>query len=111
MKLQKLRQKEIFVKDFTKEFYRLLIQLGHTNEGEEAVSRYLNGLKYVIQDELSLSRFKTVTEAYKLSLKAEENSMQKIMVAKGETATRGGSIVPTKGKSSVTKREFVEENR
>ena len=60
------------MKDLTKEFYAFSIRSGHTNEWEEVVARYVNGLKYVVQDELSLSRFRTVREVYQLSLKAEK---------------------------------------
>ena len=40
------------MKEFTKEFYRLAIISGQTSEGEYAVSRYVNGLKCAIQDEV-----------------------------------------------------------
>lgn len=46
------------------EFYRLSIRSGQTDKGEEAVTRYVNGLNYVMQEELSLSKFRTVGEAY-----------------------------------------------
>lgn len=44
-KLQNFRQKEMTVKEYTEEFYRLSIRLWQTDEGEEAVARYVNGLK------------------------------------------------------------------
>ena len=59
-KLQNLRWKEMNMKEFIEEIYHLLIQLGQVEKGEEAVMGYVNDLKYVNQDELVLSRFKTV---------------------------------------------------
>jgi hypothetical protein len=42
------------VKEYTKEFYRLNIRVGHQERDDEKVARYLNGLRYEIQDELSM---------------------------------------------------------
>ena len=58
--------------DFTEVFYWLSIQLGHTEKGEESIEIYVNGLKYPIWDELILSMFRTVREAYHIALKVEE---------------------------------------
>ena len=53
-RMQNLRQKLMTVKEYTKEFYRLNIRAGHRDIDDEKVSRYLNGLRYEIQDELSM---------------------------------------------------------
>ena len=95
------------MKEFTEEFYRLSIRLGHTDEGEKVVARYVNGLKYAIQDELSLLRFIIVREAYQLALKNEETLMRKSIPAKAKTIARGGRTILPKGQSSRTKNEFV----
>ena len=63
-KIHSLRQMEISMKEFREELYRLSIQLGHTHRGEKEIERYMNGLKYVIHDELNLSRFRIVKEGY-----------------------------------------------
>ena len=39
--LQNLRQKAMTVKEYTKEFFRLNIRSGHTEEGLEGVFRYI----------------------------------------------------------------------
>ena len=52
--LQNLRQKAMTVKEYTEEFFRLNIRFGHTEGGIERVARYINGLRYDIQDELRL---------------------------------------------------------
>jgi hypothetical protein len=71
-RMQNLRQKLMTVKEYTEEFYRLNIRAGHRKSNDEKVSRYLNGLRYDIQDELSMLTIQTVEDAYQLALKAEE---------------------------------------
>jgi len=48
------------------------IRVGHVGDDEENVSRYINGLRYDIQDEISLLSVKTIEDAYQVALKAEE---------------------------------------
>jgi hypothetical protein len=43
------------VKEYTKEFYRSNIRVDHRESNDEKVARYLNGLRYEIQDELNLA--------------------------------------------------------
>ena len=65
------------VKEYTEEFYRLNIIAGHWESDDEKVARYLNGLKYDIQNELSMLTIRTVEDAYQLALKAEEKLSRK----------------------------------
>jgi hypothetical protein len=44
----------MIVKEYTEEFYRLNIRAGHCESDDEKVSRYMNGLRYDIQDEMSM---------------------------------------------------------
>ena len=60
------------MKEFIEEFYRLAIKSGQTNEGEEAVTRYVNGIEYAIKYELILLKFRKVRETYHLTQKEEE---------------------------------------
>ena len=53
-RIQNLRQKMMTVKEYTKEFYRLNIRVGHRESDDEKVDRYMNGLRYDIQDEMSM---------------------------------------------------------
>jgi hypothetical protein len=71
-RMQNLRQKLMTVKEYTEEFYRLNIRAGHQESDDEKVARYMNGLRYDIQDELSMVTIKTVEDAYQMALKAEE---------------------------------------
>jgi hypothetical protein len=71
-RMQNLRQKLMTVKEYTEEFYRLNIRAGHQESDDEKVAIYLNGLRYDIQDELSMVTIRTVEDAYQMALKVEE---------------------------------------
>ena len=60
------------VKEYTKEFYRLNIRTGQKEKDDENFSRYINGLRYEIQDEISMMTMRIVEDAYQITLKAEE---------------------------------------
>ena len=53
------------------------IRAGHRENDEEKVSRYINGLSYEIQDEISMITMKTLEDAYQVSLMAEEKLARK----------------------------------
>ena len=53
-KLHNLRQKGMTVKEYIEEFYWLNIKTGQRERDKERVTRYINGLRYEIQDELSM---------------------------------------------------------
>jgi hypothetical protein len=59
-RMQNLRQKLMMVKEYTEEFYRLNIRAGHRESDDEKVARYLNGLRYEIQDELNMLTIRTM---------------------------------------------------
>ena len=65
------------VKEYTEEFYTLSIRAGHAEDDVEKVARYINGLRYDIQDEISLLSLKTIEDAYQVALKAEEKMLRK----------------------------------
>ena len=65
------------VKEYTEEFYRLNIRVGHRESDDEKVARYMNGLRYDIQDELSMVSIRTVEDAYQMALKDEEKLIHK----------------------------------
>jgi hypothetical protein len=70
--MQNLRQKLMSVKEYTKEFYKINIKVGHQESDDENVSRYMNGLRYDIQNEMSMMTIWIVEDAYHMALKAEE---------------------------------------
>jgi hypothetical protein len=60
------------------------------------VARYVNCLKFSIQDELNLHRVCSVEEAYQLALKAEENKNQQFS-QRNRGAKRGTSSASRRG--------------
>jgi uncharacterized protein YjbK len=57
------------VKEYTEEFYKLNIRTGQREKDEEKVSKYINGPRYEIQDEISMMSVRTVEDAYQFALK------------------------------------------
>jgi hypothetical protein len=53
-RMQNLRQKLMTVKEYTEEFYKLNIRESHQESDDEKVAKYMNGLRYDIQDEMSM---------------------------------------------------------
>jgi hypothetical protein len=76
-RMQNLRQKLMTMKEYTEEFYRLNIRAGHHERNDEKVARYMNGLRYEIQDEISMETIQTVEDAYQMALKVEEKMSRK----------------------------------
>jgi hypothetical protein len=92
-KMQNLRQKGMTVKEYIEELYRMNIRTGKREGDEENVVRYINGLRYEIQDELSMMLRKTVEDAYQFALKEEDKLARK-------QSQRGRGKIPgqTRGK-------------
>jgi hypothetical protein len=59
----------MIVKEYTEEIYRLYIRTGQRERDEEKVARYINGLRYEIQDEINMMSVRTVEDAYQFALK------------------------------------------
>jgi hypothetical protein len=96
-RMQNLRQKLMTVKEYTEEFYRLNIRAGHQESDDEKVARYLNGLRYDIQDELSMVTIRTVEDAYQMALKAEEKlSRKQGQRGRGRSQPRGKAVAQDK---------------
>jgi hypothetical protein len=96
-RMQNLRQKLMIVKEYTEEFYKLNIRAGHWESDDEKVARYMNGLRYDIQDEMSMVTIWMVEDAYQMALKVEENlSQKKSQRGRGRSQPRGKSIAQDK---------------
>lgn len=74
---QNLRQKELDVSTYTEEFQKLCLRSKIQEDENVKVARYLNGLRWNIQEELSLLCPTTVQKCYQLALKVEERSKKK----------------------------------
>jgi hypothetical protein len=112
-RMQNLRQKLMSVKEYTEEFYKINIRAGHREGDDEKVARYMNGLQYDIQDEMSMMTLRTVEDAYHMALKDEEKLSQKQgqrsqgrIQAKGKKIAQDRTQKPKEeGKKSQTQTE------
>ena len=66
-----LKQNMSTMEELTNEFYQLSIFVDYQENDEKLAARYVNCLKFHIQDELSMHRVNNVEEEYQLSLKVE----------------------------------------
>ena len=69
--VQNLRQHLKTVKEYTQEFHRLSLRSNLAKTESQRVSRYVNGLRLSIQDQVCLQRPYKVSDAYQLALKVE----------------------------------------
>jgi hypothetical protein len=76
-KLQNLRHKGMKVKEYTEDLYKMNIRIGQREKDEEKVSRYINGVRYEIQDEINMMSVRKMENAYQFSLKAKEKLAKK----------------------------------
>jgi hypothetical protein len=60
----------MLVKEYTEEFYKINIREGHRERNDEKMARYMNGLWYDIQYEMSMMIIQNVEDAYHMALKA-----------------------------------------
>ena len=60
--LQNIKHKSMTVREFTKEFYKVNIRSGHIEDTPKKVSRYVNSLRFDIQDKLSFLSLRSVEE-------------------------------------------------
>jgi hypothetical protein len=71
-RMQNLRQKGMIVKEYIEEFYKLNIRAIHHESDDKKVARYMNGLRYEIQYEMSMVTIKNVEDSYQIASQAEE---------------------------------------
>ena len=76
------------MKEYTEKFYKINLSAEYIEDIAEKVARYLNGLRYDIQDELSLVSPTSVGEAYLYALREEER-IQRRQSTRGKYGTRG----------------------
>jgi hypothetical protein len=53
------------------------IREGYRESDDEKFTRYMNGLRYDIKDEMSMTTIRTVEDAYQMALKVEEKLKRK----------------------------------
>ena len=68
--MQNLRQKGMTVKEYTEEFYRVNLWASYTDDTPEKTTRYVNGLRLEILDEISILSPQNIEEAFQSAIKA-----------------------------------------
>lgn len=95
-KMQGLKQKDLDVKAYTDEFYKLSMRSGLDEEEIVKVARYLGGLKFSIQDEFAAVNPRSVKECYQMALRIEE----KLKRRSERHNARGGSYMRGRGRTT-----------
>jgi hypothetical protein len=70
-RLQNLRYKRLSVEEYPEEFYKMNIRDGQKENEDEKTTRYINGMRYEIQEKINMILISTVEDSYQASLKAE----------------------------------------
>jgi hypothetical protein len=100
-RMQNLRQKMMTMKEYIEEFYKINIRAGHRESNDEKVARYMNGIRYDIQDEMSMMIIQNVEDVYQMALKAEEKLSQKQgQRGRGRSQARGKTIAQDRTRKS-----------
>jgi hypothetical protein len=83
----------MLVKEYNEEFYKINIKENHRESDDEKFSRYMNGLRYDIQDEMGMMNIKNVEDDYQIALKYEEKmSHNQGQRGRGRIQARGKTI-------------------
>jgi hypothetical protein len=78
------------VKEYTEEFYKMNIRAGHKENDDEKTTRYINGSRYEIQEEINMISVSKVEDAYQAALKDEEKLARKQSQQNGGGNSRRG---------------------
>lgn len=79
----------MIVREYIEEFYQLNLRAGYTEETLEKTTKYVNGLRLEILDEISILSLKNIEEAYRSAMKAEEKITRKKNARRGQGPDRG----------------------
>lgn len=83
-RMKNLKQKDLEVASYIEEFHKLSLRSGHREDEKENVAKYLNVLKFNIQDETSPMNPKIVDKLFQMDLRVEDKLRRK-----GEKHGRG----------------------
>eukprot|EP00253_Pinus_taeda_P022992 PITA_22992 len=98
--VQNLRQRGLMVKEYTEEFYRVNLRARYTEDTAERTTRYVNGLRMEILDEISILSPNNTEEAYQSAIKAEENLNRRQNARRGRGSNRGRGQSYGKGQTA-----------
>eukprot|EP00253_Pinus_taeda_P028068 PITA_28068 len=104
-RVQNLRQKGMTIKEYTEEFYHVNLRVGCTNDTPEKTSRYMNGLRLEILDEISILSPRNIEEAFQSVVKAEEETNRKLNNRRGRGNGRGRGQSYSRGRTATNDEE------
>ena len=89
------------MKEYIEEFYKLNIRNVKRERDDEKVSKYINGSRYEIQDQINMVTVRTMEDAYQIALKANEKLARKqTHRGIGRSPNRGKGITHNKVQNS-----------
>eukprot|EP00253_Pinus_taeda_P012234 PITA_12234 len=103
--VQNLRQKGLTVREYTKEFYRVNLWAGYTEDTAERTARYVNGLRLDILDEISILSLNNTEEAYQSAMKAKEKITRRQNAWRGRGASKGKGQSYGRGQTASSNEE------
>lgn len=65
------------IREYIEELYRVNLRASHTDDTPEKITRYINGLRLEILDEINILSPRNIEEAYQSVVKAEETITRK----------------------------------
>ena len=77
------------MREYTEEFYKLNLRASYIEDTSEKKTRYINGLRMDIQEEMSMLSPSVMEEAYQYALKAEEKISGKQTFGRGRGIAKG----------------------
>lgn len=104
-RVQNLRQKGMIVKEYIEEFYCVNLQAGYTDDTLEKTTRYVNGLRLEILDEISILSPRNIEEAFQSAVKAEEKINRKQNNRRGRGNGRGRGQSYNRGRAATNSEE------
>ena len=87
--VQNPKKREMTVREHIEEFSKVNLRVGYVEDTTEKTTKYLNGLRIDIQDEISLLSPTTMEEAYQYAMKEEEKNSGRGRGTKGKGKTTG----------------------
>eukprot|EP00253_Pinus_taeda_P033425 PITA_33425 len=103
--VQNLRQRGLTVKEYTEEFYRVNLRAGYTEDTAERTTRYVNGLRMEILDEISILSPNNTEEAYQSAVKEEEKLNRRQNARRGRGSNRGRGQSYGRGRTTSNSEE------
>ena len=77
------------MREYTEEFYKVNLREGYIEDSSEKATRYINGLRMDIQEEMSMLSPSVMEEAYQYALKAKEKISRKQTFGRGKGMDKG----------------------